>query len=104
MENRIKEQQLDLFADRTSTGFIKSNQLRLYFSSLAYVLVHALRERALATTRLARASAGTIRTRLFKAGAVVRISVRRVLVSISSGWPMSDVFCQAMNNLAMSFG
>lgn len=104
MENRIKEQQMDLFADRTSTGFMKSNQLRLYLSSLAYVLVNALRERALGGTRLARATAGTIRNRLLKAGAVVKVSVRRVLVSFSSGWPMQEVFRQAARSLRDSFG
>lgn len=104
MENRIKEQQLDLFSDRTSTGFLKSNQLRLYLSSLAYVLVNALRERGLQRTRLARATAGTIRGLLFKAGALVKVSVRRVLVSFSSGWPMQDVFKRAAGNLKHSFG
>jgi hypothetical protein len=100
MENRIKEQQQDMFADRTSTSYLRSNQLRLYFSSLAYVLVSALRREALGGTCLERASVGTIRTRLFKAGASVRTSVRRVYVSISKGWPMREVFVRALGKLA----
>jgi hypothetical protein len=104
MENRIKEQQLDLFADRTSTGFMRSNQLRLYLSSFAYVLVNALRQIGLRGTQLAEATVGTIRTRLFKAGALIRVSVRRVLVSFSTGWPMRDVYCQIAGNLATRFG
>ncbi len=104
MENRIKEQQLDMFADRTSTGFMKSNQLRLYMSSLAYVLVNALRERALRGTQLAKATAGTIREKLFKVGAVVKVSVRRILISFSSAWPTQDLFNQAARNLRESFG
>jgi hypothetical protein len=99
MENRIKEQQLDLFADRTSTAFIKSNQLRLYFSCFARVLVVALRRLALASTDLAKAAPATIRTHLFKAGALIRVSVRRVLVSISTGWPMRDLFLAASRAL-----
>lgn len=104
MENRIKEQQLDLFADRTSTGFMRSNQLRLYLSSFAYILVNALRHYGLAGTQLADATVGTIRTRLFKAGALIRVSVRRVLIRFSTGWPMRDVLCQVAGNLAERFG
>ena len=87
MENRIKECQLDLFADRTSTGTMRANQLRLWFASMAYVLLAALRRIGLATTRLARATAGTIRLRLLKIGALVRVSVRRVTVAMASGHP-----------------
>ena len=78
MENRIKECQLDLFADRTSTKAMRSNQLRLWFAAMAYVLVEALRRIALPATRLAQATAGTIRLKLLKIGALVRVSVRRV--------------------------
>ena len=81
MENRIKECQLDLFADRTSAGTMRANQLRLWFASMAYVLLAALRRIGLATTRLARATAGTIRLKLLKLGALVRVSVRRVTVA-----------------------
>lgn len=90
-ENRIKEQQLDLFADRTSTATMKANQLRLWLSSVAYVLMQALRER-LAGTELERATCGTIRLRLLKIGAAVRVSVRRVLVSMSSAYPLQGLF------------
>jgi hypothetical protein len=93
MENRIKEQQLDLFADRTSTRTMKANQLRLWLSSVAYVLMQALRER-LEGTELERATCGTLRTRLLKLGAQVRVSVRRVLVSLSSAYPLQDLFAQ----------
>ena len=87
MENRIKECQLDLFADRTSTRAMRANQLRLWFAAMAYVLLAALRRIGLATTRLARATAGTIRLKLLKIGAQVRVSVRRVTVQIASGHP-----------------
>jgi len=69
MENRIKEQQLDLFADRTSTGTMRTNQLRLYFASFAYVLMQGLRRLGLAGTQLARAQSGTIKVKLLKIGA-----------------------------------
>ena len=87
MENRIKECQLDLFADRTSTRAMRSNQLRLWFASMAYVLLAALRRIALPATSLARATAGTIRRKLLKLGALVRVSVRRVTVQMASGHP-----------------
>jgi hypothetical protein len=92
MENRIKECQLDLFADRTSTGTMRANQLRLWLSSMAYVLISALRRIALATTRFADATCGTIRLKLFKIGAQVRISVRRIKFSMASAFPYTDVF------------
>ena len=99
MENRIKEQQLDLFADRTSTSKMRSNQLRLWFSSLAYVLVSALRRIALSGTRMAKATCGTIRLRLLKIGARIKITVRRFLVHLASACPYQDVFRRAWNNL-----
>lgn len=99
MENRFKEQQLELLGDRTSTHTFEGNQLRLWFSSVAYVLMNALREQCLATTELRSAQVGTIRTNLLKLGARVLISVRRVLVSISSGCPYQDVFATAYNCL-----
>jgi hypothetical protein len=92
MENRIKECQLDLFADRTSTRTMRANQLRLWLSSMAYVLISALRRIALATTRLADATCGTIRLKLLKIGAQVRISVRRIKFSMASAFPYTDVF------------
>jgi hypothetical protein len=99
MENRIKEQQLDLFADRTSTHTLRANQLRLWFSSLAYVLTSALRRIALKGTRLATATSGTIRLKLFKIGALIKLSVRRFQIHLASACPYQDVFHQALNNL-----
>lgn len=87
MELRLKEQQLDMFADRTSTEGLRSNQLRLWFSTLAYLLVNQLRRVALGGTELAVATCGSIRLKLFKIGALVRVSVRRVRVSLSAAWP-----------------
>ncbi|MCB1739996.1 MAG: transposase, partial [Gammaproteobacteria bacterium] len=87
MENRIKEQQLSLFADRTSAATMRANQLRLYFSSLAYCLLQALRRLALAGTRYAHAQCDTLRLRLLKLGARVRITVRNIWVSLSLSMP-----------------
>lgn len=87
MENRIKECQLDLFADRTSSATMRANQLRLWFASMAYVLVDGLRRIALQATELADATCGSIRRKLLKIGALVRISVRRVKIAIASGHP-----------------
>ena len=100
MENRIKEQQLDMFADRTSTSLFRSNQLRLWFSSLAYQLVEFLRREALAGTEMARCQCGTIRLRLLKIGARVKVSVRRVSLSLSESCPYQEVFAQAWRNLS----
>ena len=99
MENRIKEQQLDLFADRTSTHTLRANQLRLWFSSAAYVLVSALRRIALSGTRLAKATCGSIRLKLFKLGAQFILSVRRAVIHFASACPYQDVFGQALQNL-----
>jgi len=99
MENRIKEQQLDLFADRTSSAQMRSNQLRLWFSSVAYVLVNAFRRLGLAGTEMARAQCGTIREKLFKIGARISVSVRRILVSLASGCPYQRLFIAAWRNL-----
>ncbi len=98
-ENRIKEQQLDLFATRTSGRLMRVNQIRLWLSSVAYVLIDALRRVGLAGTELANAYCGTIRTRLLKIGARVRVSVRRVWVSLASAHPSERVFAQAVANL-----
>ena len=84
MENRIKEQQLDMFADRTSAATMRANQLRLYFASFAYVLMHGLRRLGLAGTRWARAQCGTLRTRLLKVAARVRVTARKVWLSFPS--------------------
>ena len=99
MENRIKEQQLGLFADRTSTSWMRSNQLRLYFSSFAYILVHALRRLGLEGTELAKAQCGTIRLKLFKIGAQIRVSVRKVWMSFSESYPYLNLFQQVLARL-----
>ena len=92
MENRIKEQQLDLFADRTSTQTFESNQLRLWLSSMAYVLMQAFRQHCLAKTSLAKATVGTIRLNLLlKLGARITVSVRRILMAIASSCPYQDI-------------
>lgn len=92
MENRIKECQLDLFADRTSAHTMRANQLRLWLASMAYVLVNALRRIGLATTRFVDATCGTIRLNLLKIGALVRVSVRRIKFSMASAFPYTDLF------------
>jgi len=92
MENRIKEQQLDLLADRTSCHRWWSNQLRLLLSGLAYILLEAIRRLALARTELARAQAGTIRLRLLKIGAVILRNTRRVRLLLSSSYPYQELF------------
>jgi DDE family transposase len=99
MENRIKEQQLNLFADRTSAATMRANQLRLWFSSVAYLLMQELRQWALAGTEAAKAQCGTIRTKLLKIGAQVKISVRRIWVALASGFPFEVLFFQAYQNL-----
>jgi hypothetical protein len=100
MENRVKEAQLNLFADRLSTETFRANQLRLWLSSAAYVLMHALRRLALAGTRLARACAHTIRLKLLKIGAVVKISVRRVKLSMSEACANQTEFIAAFHALS----
>ena len=87
MENRIKECQLDLYADRTSAHTMRANQLRLWFASMAYVLISALRRMGLTHTQFARASCGTIRLKLLKIGALVLTSVRRIKLAMPSAFP-----------------
>ena len=99
MENRIKEQQLSLFADRTSTSEMRANQLRLYFSSMAYVLVQTLRRVGLEGTALEKAQCDTIRLKLFKVGARIKISVRKVWISFSESYPYADLFQQVFIKL-----
>ena len=92
MENRIKEQQLALFADRTSAQTMRANQLRLYFASFAYALLELLRRWGLSGTRLARAQCGTIRLKLLKIGVRIRVSVRAVRLSFDEGFPEAGLF------------
>ncbi len=98
MENRLKEQ-LMLFSDRTSTAFPRSNQIRLYFSSVAYLLMQALRRLGLQGTELAKAQCTTLRLKLLKTGALMRITVRKVWVSLASGYPYQELFRQVYAQL-----
>ena len=100
MENRIKECQLDLYADRTSTATMQANQLRLWFYSMAYVLLCALRRIGLDKTNFASASCGTIRLGLLKIGARVLISVRRIKISMASACPAETAWALAASRLA----
>lgn len=95
MENRIKECQIDLFADRTSTATMRANQLRLWLASMAYVLLCALRRIGLAHTQFAAATCGTIRLHLLKIGAQVRLSVRRIKLAMASAYPWQDEWALA---------
>ena len=99
MENRIKEQQLVLFADRTSAATMQANQLRLYFSSFAYVLMHGLRRLGLDGTAHARAQCSTIRTKLLKIGARLRVTVRKVWLSYSEAYPYAQDLANILRNL-----
>lgn len=100
MENRIKQQQLALFADRTSCHTLRANQLRLAFSTVAYVVLRALREFGLADTPLATAQADTIRVRLLKIGAVIRVTVRKVWIALSESYPWQDLFATVYARLS----
>ena len=104
MENRTKECQLDLFADRTSTTTMRANQLRLWFSSFAYVLIDALRRLGLGHTQFAKAMPGTIRTELSKIGAQVAVSVRRILVRMPKACPYQTEFALACLRLGRHVG
>jgi hypothetical protein len=100
MENRIKEQQLHLFADRTSAKTMRANQIRLYFSSIAYGLLEALRRLALSGTELAKAQCQTIRLKLLKIGGLVEVTVRKVWVRLASSCPYAELFRRVHANLA----
>jgi hypothetical protein len=100
MENRIKEQQLYLFADRTSTATMRANQIRLWFSSLAYTLMAALRRLGLQGTELAHAQCSTIRLKLLKIGAAIQVTVRKVWVSLAESYPYQHLFGQVYENLS----
>ena len=100
MENRIKECQLDLFADRTSAATMRANQLRLWFAAMTYVLVCGLRRIAFRHTQFAQATCGTIRLKLFKIGALVRVSVRRIKIAMASACPYQNEFALAHLRLA----
>jgi hypothetical protein len=102
MENRIKECQLDLYADRTSAATMRANQLRLWFCSMAYVLMCALRRIGLGNTEFAQATCGTIRLKLLKIGALVRISVRRIKIAMPSACPAARDWGRAALRLAIA--
>jgi hypothetical protein len=100
MENRIKECQLDLYADRTSAATMRANQLRLWFASMAYILLCALRRIGLADTAFADATCGTIRLKFLKIGALVRLSVRRIKIAMASACPVAEDWGRAARRLA----
>jgi hypothetical protein len=100
MENRLKEQKLGLHSDRTSTHTFEGNQLRLWFASIGYILMNALREQCLVKTELQNATVETIRTKLLKLGAVITISKRRVLIAISSACPYKEIFAMVYKRLS----
>lgn len=99
MENRIKEQQLDLFADRTSASALRANQLRLHWALFTAALLERIRSGALAGTELAQAQFGTIRVLLLKVAASVRVSVRRIRVSLSSLFRRQELFAHCLARL-----
>jgi len=101
MENRIKEQ-LSLFADRVSAETMRADQMRMYFSAMAYVLVCGLRRLGLKGTEMAQAQVSTIRTRLLKIGARVRVSVRRVYLSLAASYPWRSLFARVYEQLRMT--
>ena len=103
MENRIKEQQLELFADRTSTCLMKSNQLRLWFSAFAHLLMSLFRKKGLAGTSLAKATVGTIRLKLFKVSARITLSTRRIHFEFPSSYPYQAEFAAVLRNLRSGF-
>ena len=98
MENRIKEQFV-LFADRVSSSTMRANQLRIYWSVMAYTLMSGLRRFGLRATALATAQVGTIRLRLLKIGALVRVTVRKVWVRMASSYPYQALFAQVLRQL-----
>jgi hypothetical protein len=99
MENRIKEQQLQLFADRTSCATMRANELRMWFSAVAYTLTIALRRLGLQKTDLQKAQPQTIRLKLLKIGALISVSVRKVWISLAESYPYQQIFAQAWANL-----
>jgi hypothetical protein len=101
MENRIKEAQMDLFADRTSTHWMASNQLRLWFSAFAHLLISVLRAEVLKGTELAQATVGQIRLKLFKIAARVKVSCRRIHLELAGGYPYRETFSKAWANLGL---
>lgn len=104
MENMLKQQVLDLESDRMSTHYLASNQLRLWFASLAYLLMERIRSLGLAGSPLARATVGSVRIKLLKVAAQVTVSVRRVHVQLSSAWPWRELFADCARRLGAVLG
>jgi hypothetical protein len=98
MENRLKEQWM-LFADRTSTALLRSNQTRLYFSSIAYLLLEALRRLGLQGTEFAQAQVTTIRLKVLKVGALIRVTVRKVWIALAGGYPYAELWARIWRQL-----
>lgn len=103
MENRIKEQQLCLFADRTSTATMRANQMRLWLSGVAYTLLHTLRRVGLKGTKYARARCDTIRNKLLKIGGLISVSIRRIRFLLASGYPYAELFRTVLSNLRHTY-
>jgi hypothetical protein len=95
----LPRKQLMLFSDRTSTAYLRSNQIRLYFSSVAYLLMQALRRLGLQGTDMAKAQCTTLRLKLLKIGALIRITVRKVWVLMAGGYPYAEQFRQVYTRL-----
>jgi len=102
MENRIKEQQMGLFADRVSAEKMRSNQLRMYFSGMGYILMESLRRLGLKGTEYSKAQCTTIRTKLLKIGAQIKMSVRRIVLSLAGGYPYKEVLRKIFENLTQA--
>jgi hypothetical protein len=100
MENSLKEQKLGLHSDRTSTHTFEGNQLRLWFASIGYILMNALRSKCLVNTEFKNATVETIRTKLLKLGAVITISTHRVVIAISSACPYKEIFAIVYQSLS----
>jgi Transposase DDE domain group 1 len=100
MENRLKEQKLDLNSDRTSTHTFEGNQLRLWLAAIAYILMNYLRDKCLVNTEFQNATVGTIRTKLLKLGAVITVSKRRILIAISNACPYQEIFAKVYEYLS----
>ena len=103
MENRIKEQQLHLFSDRTSTATMRANQLRLYFSCIAYVILNEIRNIGLRGTNFEKYQCDNIRLKILKIGAEIKVSVRRVYLSLSQSYPYKDIFYKIIENIKRSY-
>jgi hypothetical protein len=103
IENRIKEQQLYLFSDRTSTAIMRANQLRLYFSCVAYIILNEIRNVGLRGTKFEKYQCDNIRLKILKIGAEIKVSVRRVYVSLSESYPYKDIFNRIIENIKRSY-